>query len=119
MWVGMARASPAPPAPRWRHVRATTPDRAGFVARGVRDASPLPSHIPEERAMAQNERQRQAKLARKTAKRKQHVQAILKEFGATNRLQAVIFAYRSGILSSGVDADPTMSAKAEWLVSKS
>ncbi len=29
---------------------------------------------------------------------KQHVQAILKEFGATNRLQAVIFAYRNGIL---------------------
>src|SRR5476651_2163669 len=29
---------------------------------------------------------------------KQHVQAILKEFGASNRLQAVIFAYRNGIL---------------------
>jgi DNA-binding NarL/FixJ family response regulator len=42
---------------------------------------------------------------------KQHVQAILKEFGATNRLQAVIFAYRSGILSSGVDADPAQGAK--------
>ena len=29
---------------------------------------------------------------------KQHVQAILEEFGATSRLQAVIFAYRHGIL---------------------
>ncbi len=36
---------------------------------------------------------------------KQHVQAILKEFGASNRLQAVIFAYRSGILSSGPEMD--------------
>jgi DNA-binding NarL/FixJ family response regulator len=36
---------------------------------------------------------------------KQHVQAILKEFGASNRLQAVIYAYRSGILSSGPDAE--------------
>ena len=29
---------------------------------------------------------------------KQHVQAILKEFGASNRLQAVVYAYRNGIL---------------------
>jgi DNA-binding NarL/FixJ family response regulator len=35
---------------------------------------------------------------------KQHVQAILKEFQATNRLQAVVFAYRYGILTNGVDA---------------
>lgn len=44
---------------------------------------------------------------------KQHVQAILKEFDASNRLQAVIFAYRSGILSSGADADPALSMKAD------
>ncbi len=31
---------------------------------------------------------------------KQHVQAILKEFAASNRLQAVIYAYRYGILAS-------------------
>ena len=31
---------------------------------------------------------------------KQHVQAILKEFGATNRLQAVVYAYRYGILTT-------------------
>ncbi len=30
---------------------------------------------------------------------KQNVQAILKEFGASNRLQAVIYAYRYGILA--------------------
>jgi len=35
---------------------------------------------------------------------KQHVQAILKEFGASNRLQAVIYAYRCGILSAGPQA---------------
>ena len=35
---------------------------------------------------------------------KQHVQAILKEFGAANRLQAVIYAYRYGILSATPDA---------------
>jgi len=35
---------------------------------------------------------------------KQHVQAILKEFQATNRLQAVVFAYRYGILTNGLDA---------------
>lgn len=43
---------------------------------------------------------------------KQHVQAILKEFGASNRLQAVIYAYRSGILSSGPDADAILPVKA-------
>ncbi len=36
---------------------------------------------------------------------KQHVQAILKEFGAANRLQAVIYAYRYGILAPGTEAD--------------
>lgn len=35
---------------------------------------------------------------------KQHVQAILKEFGASNRLQAVIYAYRYGILAATPDA---------------
>jgi DNA-binding NarL/FixJ family response regulator len=35
---------------------------------------------------------------------KQHVQAILKEFGAANRLQAVVYAYRYGILASGPEA---------------
>jgi DNA-binding NarL/FixJ family response regulator len=34
---------------------------------------------------------------------KQHVQAILKEFGAANRLQAVIFAYRYGILANELE----------------
>ena len=33
---------------------------------------------------------------------KQHVQAILKEFGASNRLQAVVFAYRNGLLPRDV-----------------
>lgn len=44
---------------------------------------------------------------------KQHVQAILKEFGASNRLQAVIFAYRNGILAS--DALPAVAAPSEAL----
>ena len=35
---------------------------------------------------------------------KQHVQAILKEFGAANRLQAVIFAYRYGILLANLES---------------
>ena len=35
---------------------------------------------------------------------KQHVQAILREFGAANRLQAVVYAYRYGILSAGAEA---------------
>ena len=35
---------------------------------------------------------------------KQHVQAILKEFGAANRLQAVIYAYRYGILTATPEA---------------
>ena len=29
---------------------------------------------------------------------KQHIQCVLEEFGAVNRLQAVIYAYRKGIL---------------------
>jgi DNA-binding NarL/FixJ family response regulator len=43
---------------------------------------------------------------------KQHVQAILKEFGATNRLQAVIFAYRSGLLASGAEGVSTKKVEA-------
>lgn len=46
---------------------------------------------------------------------KQHVQAILKEFGAANRLQAVIFAYRYGILANELDAAMAASGKAEPL----
>jgi DNA-binding NarL/FixJ family response regulator len=44
---------------------------------------------------------------------KQHVQAILKEFGASNRLQAVIFAYRSGILYAGPDPAPALEVPTE------
>ena len=46
---------------------------------------------------------------------KQHVQAILKEFGATNRLQAVIYAYRSGILSAGPESMPANAPKSAGL----
>ena len=42
---------------------------------------------------------------------KQHVQAILKEFGASNRLQAVVYAYRYGILSAGPDNAPASAPK--------
>lgn len=43
---------------------------------------------------------------------KQHVQAILKEFGASNRLQAVIYAYRYGILSAGPESAPAAAKSA-------
>ena len=46
---------------------------------------------------------------------KQHVQAILKEFGAANRLQAVIFAYRYGILANELDLPPAPVSMAEAL----
>lgn len=46
---------------------------------------------------------------------KQHVQAILKEFGATNRLQAVIYAYRYGILSASPDSVPAVAPKSAGL----
>ena len=46
---------------------------------------------------------------------KQHVQAILKEFSASNRLQAVIYAYRFGILATGLDEASSLCAKAEAL----
>lgn len=42
---------------------------------------------------------------------KQHVQAILKEFGASNRLQAVIYAYRYGILAAGPEVGLSAGAK--------
>ena len=36
---------------------------------------------------------------------KQHIQCVLEELGAANRLQAVVFAYRRGILAfDGADA---------------
>lgn len=35
---------------------------------------------------------------------KQHIQCVLEELGAVNRLQAVIYAYRRGILSP--ESDP-------------
>lgn len=46
---------------------------------------------------------------------KQHVQAILKEFGAANRLQAVIFAYRYGILANELEAAAASCGKKETL----
>jgi len=46
---------------------------------------------------------------------KQHVQAILKEFGASNRLQAVIFAYRYGILANELEAAAASCGKKEPL----
>ena len=46
---------------------------------------------------------------------KQHVQAILKEFGAANRLQAVIFAYRYGILASDLEGAAASRGPAESL----
>jgi DNA-binding NarL/FixJ family response regulator len=46
---------------------------------------------------------------------KQHVQAILKEFGAANRLQAVIFAYRYGILANDLEGASASSGAAESL----
>lgn len=50
---------------------------------------------------------------------KQHVQAILKEFGASNRLQAVIYAYRYGILAATAEAAiaPGKAAALQPLVS--
>ena len=46
---------------------------------------------------------------------KQHVQAILKEFGATNRLQAVIYAYRYGVLSNELEGAAQSAGKMEAL----
>ena len=46
---------------------------------------------------------------------KQHVQAILKEFGASNRLQAVVYAYRYGILSAGPEVAPASAPKSTGL----
>ena len=47
---------------------------------------------------------------------KQHVQAILKEFGASNRLQAVIYAYRYGILAAVPDVPGIPAANASGMV---
>jgi len=46
---------------------------------------------------------------------KQHVQAILKEFGASNRLQAVIFAYRYGILANELETAAESGGKRDPL----